>query len=113
MFYLLFAFVLLSGGPSTSNCDFPSSDIQIGPPPAISGKVLSIIGEPKTITVAAGKATYRVSLSQIEKNHVFTQFGGILRISEIYKGDSIDVWLANCGSPIDNSNQAVVIRVHK
>ena len=113
MFYLLFAFTLLSGCSSATKCELPSSDTQKGPPPAISGQILSITGEFKIIIVTSGKATYRVSLSQIERNHVFTQFGGIIRSDEIYKGDSIDVWLENCSPPRDNLNQAVAIRVHK
>jgi len=113
MFYLLFAFALLSGCSTATKCELPSSDIQKGPPPAISGQVLSITREFNIIKVTSGNATYRVSLSKIERNHVFTQFGGIIRIDEIYKGDSIDVWLESCSLPRDNLNQAVAVRVHK
>ncbi len=113
MFYLLFALTLLSGCSSAIKCDLPSSDTQKGPPPAISGQVLSIAGELKEIKVISGKATYPVSLSKIERNHVFTQFGGIIRMDEIHKGDSIEVWLENCSPPKDNLNQAVAIRVQK
>ena len=66
----------------------PSADTRAASPPQVSGSILDISGN-LIIVQSQGE---EISVLTGFNTHIFTTYGGLLRLNELFRGSEIEVW---------------------
>ena len=80
--------VLCLPGIAFAEYRVPSADIREASPAQVSGEILDISGN----IVIVHKRGEEISVLTGFDTHIFTTYGGILRLQELCKGSNIQVW---------------------